>query len=313
MKFSKIQLQIRNIPIVPALAVAIFGQTVTTNAQYANPPTWMPMTMLNVSFNTTNLTLAVVPESNYNSKWAPSAGPVLNVATNGTYDPSQPWSVLNGTAYSRRLGWNPASGFSLSLIQGIYGTNAGIWIESVSQSAGLNTYQAVGKYGVNSLGTTNTDGTPTIDPAANGYSGIFGTAGSSTKWNWDGKMDHNAYAVSLADISVTNQLFTATYKVYVGDISGNEILNPDNSSTSTTEVWTWQGPANLVAPSLLIQSKLAISWLGSSANYVVESAPTVDSTTWTAVTNTPVELDGKTVILVDPSGAQQYFRLQLAH
>jgi len=219
MKQVKIQSQIKTSLIVQVLAVAILGQITSAKAQYANPPTWSPMTMLNVSFDTVNLKLSVVTEATkLGTNYA-----VLTVATNGTYDPAQPWSVLNGTAYSRRLGWNPASGTLLSSITNAYGVNAGIWIETVLQSAGLNAYQAVGKFGVNSLGTTNLNGTPVIDPAANGYSGIFGTAESSTKWKWDGNMDHNAYAVSLADITVTNQLFTATYRVYVGDSQGNDL------------------------------------------------------------------------------------------
>ncbi len=80
----------------------------------------------------------------------------------------------------------------------------------------------------------------TVDPTINAYSGIFGTAGSSTKWQWDGRMDHNTYAVSLSDITAAGQLFSATYKVYVGDAAGNEILNPDLSSASSLETWTWQ-------------------------------------------------------------------------
>ena len=216
-----------------ALAVAILGTLATAHAQYSNPPSWMPMTMLNVGFDTGALRLDVVN---------PSLVPVLSLAPLGTYDPAQPWGVLNGTAYSRRLGWNPAPGFSLATIQATYGSGAGIWIESLSKSAGLESYLAIGMYGVNANNTT------TVDPAINAYSGIFGTAGSSTKWQWDGMMDHNAYAVSLSDIASPNELFSATYKVYVGDSLGNEILNPDGSSASTVETWTWQGPAAVPEP-----------------------------------------------------------------
>ncbi len=97
-----------------------------------------------------------------------------------------------------------------SSIEAAYGTGASIWIESVSQSAGLETYLAIGKYGVNANNTT------TVDPAAYGYTGIFGTGGSSTRWQWDYQMDHNTYAVPWAHLS-PNQQYTATYKVFVGD------------------------------------------------------------------------------------------------
>jgi hypothetical protein len=227
----------------PALAVAILGTLATAHAQYSTPPQWMPMTMLNVSFNTGTLRLDVVN---------PSVVPVLSLAPLGTYDPGQPWSVLNGTAYSRRLGWNPAPGFSLATIQATYGSGAGIWIESLSESAGLESYLAIGKYGVNANNTT------TVDLAINAYSGIFGTAGSSARWQWDGMMDHNTYAVSLSDITSPNELFSATYRVYVGDSLGNEILNPDSSSASTVETWTWQGPATVPEPTALSLAAMGI-------------------------------------------------------
>jgi hypothetical protein len=317
MKLSKIQSQIRTSLIVAALAVATFGQITSAKAQYSSPPIWMPMTMLNVTYDTNSHRLDVVDEA---TKLGANVYPVLTVATNGTYDPAQPWGVLNGTAYSRRLGWDDANrknaDISLRILNQItnaYGADAGIWIESVSHSPGLNAYLAVGKYGVNATGATNADGTVIVDPTANSYSGIFGTAGSSTRWKWDGQMDHNTFAVSLSDIIETNQLYTATYKVYVGDSLGNEILNADGSSASTTEVWTWQGPTTLVPPVLTILNKVVVEWPCTSSNYAVETAQTLDSPSWTTVTNTPGVIDGKTIILVDPTDSQRYFRLRMVH
>jgi hypothetical protein len=211
------------------------------------------MTMLNVTFNTTTQKLDVVDES---VKLGPNVYAVLaldtlsdgkpntTATTFGSYDPAQPWAVVNSTAFSRRLGWNPGSTTLASDIQTAYGSDAGIWIEQISQSAGLNAYLAVGKYGVNVNNTT------TVDPAAGGYTPIFGTAGYSTKWHWDYKMDHNTYTVSSAYL-VANQLYTATYKVYVGDTLGNEILNTDGSSAGSTEIWTWQAPATVPEPGTL--------------------------------------------------------------
>jgi hypothetical protein len=205
--------------------------------------------MLNVSFDTANLQLDVVDEA---TMMGAGVYPVFTLAPLGTYDPAQPWSVLNGTDYSRRLGWNPASGFSLATIQATYGSGAGIWIESLSTSPGLESYLAVGMDGM---------GSP------NSYSGIFGTAGSSTKWQWDGMMDHNTYAVSQSDITSPNELFSATYRVYVGDSLGNEILNPGGSSASTIETWTWQGPATVPEPTALSLAALGIVglWLSRRA------------------------------------------------
>lgn len=170
----------------------------------------------------------------------------------------------------------------------------------LSKSPGLESYLAVGMYGTNS---------------PNAYSGIFGTAGSSTKWRWDGAMDHNTYAVRLGDLSATNQLLSATYKVYVGDASGNEILNGDGSSASTIETWTWQGPATWFPPAVTIRTTLnevVVEWPGTSVHYVLVTKQTLDLPSWTEVTNTPVAIDGKMIIPVDPVSSQGYFRTRWA-
>jgi hypothetical protein len=64
-------------------------------------------------------------------------------------------------------------------------------------------------------------------------------------------MDHNACAVSLSDITMPSQVFSAYYKLYIGDAQGNETLNADNSSAASYETWTWQAPANLPEPAVL--------------------------------------------------------------
>ncbi len=214
------------------------------------------MTMLTVSFDTATLRLAVVDQA---TKMGAGVYPVLTPAPMGTFDPAQPWGVLNGTAYSRRLGWddvnkNQTDGTAiLDKIHTTYGPGANLWIESIAQASALNCYLAIGRYGVNA------NNTMAVDPTINAYSGIFGTAGSSTRWQWDGKMDHNTYAVSLSDTTRPWQLFSATYKVYVGDAVGNEILNPDLSSASTIEIWTWQAvpePATLSLAALGLIGRL---------------------------------------------------------
>jgi hypothetical protein len=231
------QLDVRFLLSFPALLAGLLGQTTIAQAQYSNPPTWSPMTMLTVSFDTTTRKLDVVDQA---TKMGAGVYPLLVLAPPGTYDPTQPWGVLNGTEYSRRLGWDDVNktqtdGTAIpDKIHTTYGATASLWIECLARDPGLQCYLAIGRYGINANNTT------TVDPAINAYSGIFGTAGSSTRWQWDGKMDHNTYAVSLSDITTPWQLFSATYRVYVGDAAGNEILNPDSSSASTLELWTWQ-------------------------------------------------------------------------
>ena len=88
-----------------ALAGATFGMALSTHA-YSSPPSWMPMTMLNVSFNPSNMKLDVVDQA---TKMGVGVYAGLTLAPLGTYDPTQPYAVLNGTQYSRRLGWDDAN------------------------------------------------------------------------------------------------------------------------------------------------------------------------------------------------------------
>ena len=112
----------------------------------------------------------------------------------------------------------------------------------------------------------------TGDPATP-YTPIFGTDGSSPKWKWDGKMDHNAYAVDLRCLNASNQLFTATYHLYIGDAAGNTNL----AFGQTTTTWRWKGPALPVIPSLRIASNndgVRLSWLNTVSNLAVVTATT---------------------------------------
>jgi hypothetical protein len=233
--------------------------SVTTNA-FSGPPTWSPMTMLNISLTSGKLAIQELSsKSPFNT--TPPSYPVLS-APISNFDPSKPWNVINGSAYSRRLGWNPATGLNAAAVTAAFGADAGIWIERISQTPGLETYQAVGTFGVNANNSS------TVDPATNGYAPIFGTAGSSTKWKWDYQMDHNVYAVPASYITTPDQLFSATYKIYVGDAYGVEI--PAAASANTTTTWTWQGPA--IVPDT---TPAGFSFTGKSGatGSVIESAP----------------------------------------
>jgi len=210
---------------------------------YSTPPTWSGMEMLTVSFNNGTLSMAnesTIPTFAFDTLTTGASN--YSAKALGNFDPNQPWEVLNGTGFSRILGWydpnaTKTDGTALKdKIQAAYGTGAGIWIEVLNQSEGLKTYQAVGKFGVNS------DNSQTVDPNAHAYAGIFGTDGSSTKWKWDYGMDHNVYVMPWNTL-VAGQQYSATYNVYVGDSQGNKI------GASTTETWTWQAPTAI--PSLI--------------------------------------------------------------
>jgi hypothetical protein len=142
------------------------------------------------------------------------------------------------------------------------------------------------------------------------YTPIFGTDGSSPKWLWDGLMDHNAYAVDLKYLNQSNQLFTATYHLYVGDANGN----PVSGYGDTTTTWRWQGQAVVVVPTPGIawsRSQMVISWPPTVTNLTLVSVDSLAESNWLAVTNTPLLLNGRATVNLDSSSAQKFFQLQL--
>ena len=63
-------------------------------------------------------------------------------------------------------------------------------------------------------------------------------------------------------------------------------------------------------PVLAIASQPVITWPGSLANYQLESSPTVNGPTWTAVTNAPVLVNGQNTVIIEPGNAVGFYRLR---
>jgi hypothetical protein len=119
------------------------------------------------------------------------------------FDPAQPWSVLAGKAYNFQCAWNPAGFITLP-------AGAGIWVERVSQDAGIEVYLR--------------------PPAAPAYAPVFQDDGD--RWQWSGAMTHNVFAVE--EPSKTD--YAATYNVYIGDAStGSPLAGYGHASVT----WTW--------------------------------------------------------------------------
>jgi hypothetical protein len=273
-------------------------------ADYSPPPDWVPMLMLNVTLNASNQ-LAVQTTTNIIRL---TVAPGAYASSNQTYDlsvvsfdPTQPYAVLNGTAYSRVLGWYDEGTTSVPGGDDFYATYAAqlngnsVWIEKIGGSPELRTY------------FINED--VTGDPATP-YTPIFGTDGSSPKWLWDGFMDHNANAVDLKYLNQSNQLFTATYHLYIGDTNGN----PVSGYGDTTTTWSWHGPVVPVVPVPSLawtNSQIAVAWAETVTNLTLVSANSPAATNWVAVTNLPALSNGQATVILDPTSTQGYFRLQL--
>ena len=63
-------------------------------------------------------------------------------------------------------------------------------------------------------------------------------------------------------------------------------------------------------PALAISMKPLITWPGSLSNYRLQSSDSLDSQSWTFVTNSPVLVDGQNTVILGPAATQKFYRLQ---
>lgn len=166
-----------------AITSSIAACSTVALAGLPNAHTW-PMEHIMISMNGTSI------EAHVNTS---SSSPILLERFAGeSYDGNA--SALDDMYYSDQYGW---------ILDGIVDPGAGnsLWIELVSQTNGLETYEG---------GRRMMIGDQTFDP-------IFGTDSSAMNWQWSGMMTHNWYAVQNAGD------YEATYSIYVGDSAGNAV------------------------------------------------------------------------------------------
>jgi hypothetical protein len=258
------------------------------------------MLMLNVTLNASNQLAVETTDDIIPLTVAPDAYEATNQTYNlaaVSFDPTQPYEVLNGTAYSRVLGWyDPVNDDFYETHSSQLNGNS-VWIERIGGSPELKTYTVT---------EDSNGGNPGIP-----YTPILGADGSSPKWLWDGFMDHNANAVALKYLTASNQIFIATYHLYIGDTNGN----PVSGFGDTTTTWRWHGPAVPVvpAPSIgLTNGQIALSWTPTVTNLTLVAADSLRATNWVPITNVPVLSNGKAAVILGSSSSRQYFRLLLA-
>jgi len=166
-----------------AITSSIAACSTVALAGLPNAHTW-PMEHIMISMNGTSI------EAHVNTS---SSSPILLERFVGeSYDGNA--SALDDMYYSDQYGW---------ILDGIVDPGAGnsLWIELVSQTNGLETYEG---------GRRMMIGDQTFDP-------IFGTDSSAMNWQWSGMMTHNWYAAQSAGD------YEATYSIYVGDSAGNAV------------------------------------------------------------------------------------------
>lgn len=131
---------------------------------------------------------------------------------------------------------------------------------------------------------------------------IFGTDGVTNAMYWNQGMFHPAFAAPPG----TNNL-TATFELYLLDSNtGEEVPN----SSSGPIVFNWTNVSD-GRPALSLAQKIVVAWPSeTTTNWVLESASTANATTWTAVTNTPVLLDGQAAVVLDGDASQEFLRMR---
>jgi len=214
----------------------------------------------------------------------PQLTPLLISNPSDSFDPASPWftdldTSAMGLSFSRRYGFvmdNDSDNPSID--------NKSIWLRKVSGSAGLSAYRY------------------SATPSPGIWEPVFGTGGSSNALAWNMMMFHPAFAAPPG----TNG-YTATFEAYLVDnATGLEI--PGSSTMPMVFQFTNMPDGR---PDLGLGISFAITWDPAITNYGVEYASSLSSTNWTLATNTPVEVDGQSVILMPVDDAVgKFFRMR---
>jgi hypothetical protein len=95
------------------------------------------------------------------------------------------------------------------------------------------------------------------------------------------------------------------YTIFIG---GNDIANK-TSGTALSGYGISATFAVTPAPALSISQRVFIAWpSGTTSNWVLQSASSLNATNWTTVTNTPVIVDGQPGVVLESGAAQKFFR-----
>jgi hypothetical protein len=129
---------------------------------------------------------------------------------------------------------------------------------------------------------------------------IFGTAGCSDTFIWDGMMFHPCVTAPAG----TNT-YSASFEVFLMDtLSGQEL--PGTSTGAFELRWTDVPDGR---PVLEIGWKVTIAF-PSTAGWALEFSDQLRPATWATVTNAPVTLDGGSAVVIDAKGAAKFYRMR---
>lgn len=252
---------------------AVLGQVPVQN--YGGDTTsWMLMPM--ISYHAGDARVHVMLPS-----VIPQLTPLLVSNPADSFDPGDPWfdaldPSRRGASFSRRYG------FVMDTITDPLPDGTELWIRKLSSTADLKFYRYSGS-------------------APKMFEPVFGTDGVTNALHWNALMFH---PVTVAPPG-TNDC-AATFEVFLRDtVTGLEV--PDSSSDPFTLEWTNVPDGR---PMLNLAQRIVVAWPAITAtNWVLESADSANASNWTALTNTPVNVDGEPCVVLDVRSSQQFYRM----
>lgn len=234
------------------------------------------MVMPMISYNTAADALEVMMPST-----VPQLTPLLISHPEDRFDPASPWygdldPGAAGMSFSRRYG------FVMDIDSDPLPADTEIWIRKTAGPEELLCFRYAATPG-------------TWEP-------IFGTRGSPASLYWNQMMFHPAFAA----LPGTNG-FEATFEAYLVDTTtGQE--RPGSATDPMVFTFTNRPDGR---PEVMAGLAIAIDWDAAATNYLLEAAEAPDATTWTEVTNTPMAVDGRSMIMLTPGEADgQVFRMR---
>jgi len=102
------------------------------------------------------------------------------------------------------------------------------------------------------------------------------------------------------------ETYSATFEAYLADgVTGDELAGTGTGPFTLN--WTGLSDGR---PLLTLSQKVVIAWPEATTGYVLEAAEAVDAADWNVVTNTPVVVDGESVVIMDATAGPQFFRMR---
>jgi hypothetical protein len=254
------------------LAVPIVTAAATLDAVPMQGGMVMPM----FSYSATDGRMHVVIDS-----VIPTLTPLLASNPSDSFESTDPWYDLldparQGQSFSRRYGFVMDS-MTDPLPEGFE-----MWIRKLSGTAGLAAYRY-------------SNGEPKI------FEPIFGTAGSTNAIRWNGMMFHPVFSAPPG----TNE-HSATFEAYlVNSATASEV---PNSGTGPI-LFNWSNVPD-GRPTLEIGQRIVIFQPLDVAGYQLEGAESLSQGPWTSVTNAPVDIEGRSAVVLPAEETRKYFRMK---